>query len=79
MINQTSQVLIESENNRGDRRISPLKRIKFDLLAEKAKLEVKMKLHSDYSYTYHFMLQAQVNMIDQAIELINDQLTLGKV
>ena len=78
MIENKSQVMIEMEKQISfqERRSSPLTRVKFDLLAEKAKLEVSLKLNVR-TFAGEWIIEGKILAIDQTIELINEQLKLG--
>ena len=76
MIENKSQVLIESEKQANpERRVSPLKRLKFDLFQELA----RNNQNCSKGVISVEVLIAKKESIELAIHLINEQLTQGKL
>lgn len=66
-----------------ERRVSPLTRFKFDLLAEKASLQGKYEINQDKSITEWDYVIARdtakrINVIDNAVMLLNEALEQGR-
>lgn len=66
-----------------ERRVSPLTRFKFDLLEEKASLEVQYEINQDKSikewdYVIARDTAKRISIIDNAVMLLNEALEQGK-
>lgn len=59
-----------------ERRVNPLKRFKFDLLVEKAKLETEINLHGSKYPNFAIVQNSRIVAIDNAVMLLNEALEL---